>query len=1329
MRPSSSHRNPGLQVVFITGLLSFLLLPLGFGLAQGQPTNTAAFAGSTAEPTGAVTLNIQRVYLPYTQNAGRSGGLVQEAYPVGWDATLITALDGRLGVFFPQGAVNYPNCTLIVQTPDPQAEWLQFYMYISCQVNLGEPPYYPSLNFPVTISVDYSRLDVTYLDEQRLNISYGYEWLSSAQSREPDAAANPTQPDVLYQLDNIVVDTVNKTVSGQADELYYMRLDPGFTLTDLAAAPGGSAYAAAAPIIYTLQPNGSLQRYLDLTDLAQANGLKPSFQNISANPASGEIYLGLHAYLIGSPTVIYAANGEALRPIYTIPSGEEFWNLTYRGDEDLLYLSMSRVTDNWFGCPIRDIFVREVRASDGTVLGDIPHTSANSPLIDLITNSDGLLLGLTSDAGCFPTTYTGASLSTAKGSAPLSTFGEDYPGFRGAGYLAEDDQGNTYLANTSGNAISVVAGADSQVVGSIPVDSPGSIAVSGAHLFVLSKGKQVVLSTGDRVNTPPPVLMTPSASLSGSDLYVQVESGFFSPIPAHNVLYYNGTRYRMPALQESQFSRLTSEIEYKIEVPQPDPAAYEPLDQQSGQLELKVNGLSADLKTVTAPEVPYKEFQINSGEQSLAVAAGQWVMFSYYNGGAISSEEGLFPEKPRKDLWGYLLYQFDQPGSYHFKVSGDADHPEDMHATVEVTTYGEPETARKTLYGPGGGVLWAGSAALEVPPGALPTLSGGYKVTFWSTYNSYPVQDTISDASLVYHFSFDPEVTQLNHDLTLHLPRVADSGVPVMAFFDPQTGDPFPVESQADPTMADHVVLTIPAGAYPASQALDSADLLRMAKAGGPPGGGDSPSLKPQANWLRRSLNWLGSTGVWHAVGLPNDKIETNHFVILFNTNDCTPTYAGDMLDAFEEAYSHFQTQGYTMPGERVYVKVAPWVASKSTPGVTPGIGSLFNFYIFMNNAMASEYLQDTAVHEFMHVLQKTNATPDGRYMNPTWWEEATAVWAQYDVYPAHRGYYDGDIHPAFGENFMRTGFDSWNSMSAEQMYAAMSLAEYLTQNYGSNAVLLTFINMSVDWNALVGVQKSIEIVTGKKFDDFYSEFAKAYWTQSFEPVKSWTFVDNLTNPLDYASNAIFPLAINQPVNSVFQQGNIASLSSGMVKIYAASSGLPVSFNDTLAQGSIARIQNTCTGMMFYFYDAGLQPVNDWKFEGEVLPGYDELFYDKRLGEFKVTSPVYLIYMDRSYGYTASCAPRLTLEQPTITSVSPQSVAKNTTTRFTVSGGGFGPTAGSIVIGGETVEPATWSPGSVSFDWNSGSLPGTVTVAVITHKSAFSNRLTITITP
>ena len=156
--------------------------------------------------------------------------------------------------------------------------------------------------------------------------------------------------------------------------------------------------------------------------------------------------------------------------------------------------------------------------------------------------------------------------------------------------------------------------------------------------------------------------------------------------------------------------------------------------------------------------------------------------------------------------------------------------------------------------------------------------------------------------------------------------------------------------------------LKLPAGTYPLSGSLQNETSLPRAG-----------NLKAPASpsWLRRGLNWLGTTGVWHAVGLPNDKLVTDRFVILFNTADCSPTYAGNLLDALETGYSHFQAIGSVMPATAVYVKVAPWVAGTTTPGLTPAVNSLANFYIFINNALTLEYLQDTAVHEFMHVLQK----------------------------------------------------------------------------------------------------------------------------------------------------------------------------------------------------------------------------------------------------------------------------------------------------------------------------------------------------------------------
>ena len=216
-------------------------------------------------------------------------------------------------------------------------------------------------------------------------------------------------------------------------------------------------------------------------------------------------------------------------------------------------------------------------------------------------------------------------------------------------------------------------------------------------------------------------------------------------------------------------------------------------------------------------------------------------------------------------------------------------------------------------------------------------------------------------------------------------------------------------------------------------------------------------------------------------------------------------------------------------------------------------------------------------------------------------------------------------------------------------------------------AVFQTFWAMTVDINNVVDPLKAIEFVTGKNFDDFYKEFAQAYWSKSFEPVKSWNWTSRTA-----------PVVMSQPVNTVFQS-TVPALSSGLVTIQAATSGLPPSFTDPLAMGSTARIAGTCLGKLFYYYDAGKKIINGLKFEGVSNPPYDALLHNHRLGDYPEAAPLHLLYIDNRYGYTDDCTPALTLEQPTITGVSPSSVQINTSNPFTVTGGGFGTTPGTIL--------------------------------------------------
>ena len=696
---------------------------------------------------------------------------------------------------------------------------------------------------------------------------------------------------------------------------------------------------------------------------------------------------------------------------------------------------------------------------------------------------------------------------------------------------------------------------------------------------------------------------------------------------------------------EYSFTGQEHTLTYAIAVPQPPPGLYIPLDQQTGRLGFKINGMLVANQSVKAPQMPYGIFEVCSQyEPEVTVARGEWIML-HNSCETLNSAQALFPDTQSHDV----LMQFKQMGTFEFNgLTGGT-----LQRTLKVTVdpYGGSRDTTATIDPAKGGVLWAGATAFEIPPGALPANPGGYAVHLSTSANNLAVQGDVTARSPIQKFSFTPEVTQLNADLILHIPRPSSS-LPVMAFYDPITYDPFPIDSAVNSSMpATHVKVTLPAGSYPLpATALKS-----------PTTATNASLAASQPGWFRRGLNWLGTTGLWHAVGLPNDKLVTAHFVLLFNTNDCTNTYAANLLDALESAYAHFDSLGYAMPAEAVYVKIAPWVASSSTPGVTPGIGSLFNFYIFMNNALSLETLQDTAVHEFFHVLQKTNATPDGRYMNPVWWEEATAIWSQYEMYPDHTGYYITDIHADNGQVFMRTPVEEWHSMPVEQMNAAMAIAAYLQEKYGQSAVLTTFTNLQLDWGEQVGVQKSIEMLTGQSFDKFYAEFAQAYWLQKFEPVKSWTFIDSITDINLREMNVVYPLSIDEAVNTI-AFGNVPQLSSGMYKIYAAPpADVPPSFNDTLASGSVVRLTQSCTGMAFYFFDGSGNPISDLTFDGASTPPFNEVYYEKRLGQLTLSAPLYMLYMDKSYGYDAACGPAITLEQPTITKVTPNAVVKNRT--------------------------------------------------------------------
>ena len=497
--PDGLHR-----FAFLTRLGGVILL---LCLIATLPLHSAQATDPQEPPTPA--RNSTSTYLPLLSTPFLSA---VDTFPIGSEGGTFTALNGRVTLNFPEGAVNYLRCVLHVETDNLQAAELALKITIPCQIMPDEAPYYYSdFKSPVTITMDYAKVDLTYTDELRLGILYGE---SATQLAAGDVSS-------ALAVDDLVVDPAAKTVSGKINAAGTYRLGRNYTFVDLNDGPGG-AFAAAPPFIYTALPGGKLDRYLNLDEIDPAGDRMHGFNRFAVNPNTGEMYLALAGKLAGSAVNVVAVKASSLRTIYQVPDGEMLWDLTYRPGDNLLYLSMTKDYGSWYGCPLRHVWVRVIKPGDGSVVGDdlSDGTGINRGLIGLTVDSKGYLLAGAYDPGCSPGTYSGATLVAAQSNTPSALLNRTYPGFRGIADLASGVQGRTYIANSTANMVSVVSGAPSEVIGAIEVTAPSRIAVSGDTLYVLSNGK-IITRSATTFTGGGTVTLLPSTTLSASDLNIQ----------------------------------------------------------------------------------------------------------------------------------------------------------------------------------------------------------------------------------------------------------------------------------------------------------------------------------------------------------------------------------------------------------------------------------------------------------------------------------------------------------------------------------------------------------------------------------------------------------------------------------------------------------------------------------------------------------------------------------------------------------------------------------------------------------------------------------------
>lgn len=1025
----------------------------------------------------------------------------------------------------------------------------------------------------------------------------------------------------------------------------------------MAADSAGKVYFFVGPVVYRQTPGAADQElYFDFSTVF---GSPTTSGDLAIDTVTNDLYIG------NSNKVYKLTPSKQLTNLHTVPFSGNF----------IQGLHFSPYYHSLFVSSIYNTY--QINPADGGLVNTF------SPSKDVVTDTIGGIFFLSQAAEItddWPVEH--SSIGYWSNSDPQVKCILPIRGFLKAGRLAMDVDDQILVPNSGADAVSIVGGDEIVVTGSVRVPRPENTVVSGASLVIASRGGlKIVPVTQRNSSTASPYLLT-EGSISGKGSLIQV--GGVDPVPAHNLFRLNGKVQRniisfgRNGVITFDLTDYANSCDFPI-TPTLEPFYSDPLDPYSAPVHayhLSVGEAPSSSGLLAVPEPGNWKFVDTYSENH--IARGAWGVF---NSTKVVASDGLFPDWQGGTAPGGLglAYQFNQLGRFRFiKNNSETFY-------VNVTPGGNLPGCQGSgvlHIDPSAGTIFRfNGAILEVPPGALPE-TALYMLEMSVCNSANPGKDTLTASSYNYQVKITPDPPQLLQPIVLRLPydpgRPGDP--PQAAYFDSGAGDLVRLDS----TLANgYVNITFPVGTYSSTPPL-------MAPAAVPV----SSDLKAEpVRW--GSFNQIASS-LWWAVGLPNGVLVDPHFSVYYNTHDVSETYAQAVLDALNEAWNKFSGLGYTMPSNPVIVKIANWLTTGQRPGATTTL--LYNYHIFLSGTLSTEMLQDTAVHEFFHVLQRKSP---GYGNAPTWFREGTATWAQWVVYPGHTGYLN-EISGSL--DFLKTGFDSWSGLQVEQQYATMALAAYLEQKKGEGT-----IKSILDLMGSLSLRGALDLVTGN-WGTFYTQFAKDYWMQKFAPVDAWNL-----------EPAMQVVTVTQPSNTIYYQGTPA-LSSGLIKAYYGNTPNPP---DSFSQGvdSVVRMPNSCTLGEAWVFDKGKNILGSFIGQIDPLgPGFAAPL--RKIGNYTAANPAYFLYIN---GGSATCSQELVWEAPTVSSLGPYAVTRNTPTQISISGSGFGPKIGQVVAGGGIYTPTIWHSGSVTFTLPGQSTPGTITIRLQTPTGALSNPKTLTI--
>jgi hypothetical protein len=897
-------------------------------------------------------------------------------------------------------------------------------------------------------------------------------------------------------------------------------------------------------------------------------------------------------------------------------------------------------------------------------------------------------------------------------------------GFRGSERtLTPDGNGNVFVATGMGlcpsgsNCILDETTRSNQiaVVNGTPAFPNQRIAGLRNPTMVVRSGKRLLVSGGDSIITLPVdrrdaldgdvgAVSSPSlGSLSGRGSFVKLVGNVASS-PVYHAVWMGGVRLPLAEVLPGELRFTIPSFEHKWEWAKdqlPDLGYGVRMTLPSGEVAIRVGPGSRTLGAIQTPEPghykPTSYGNINgsgsclSGDGPLAVAVGEWV---YWHGHTWSNEEqkhlawsvtsrdGLFdPWVPTED-GPWMAYQFKQQGNFTFDwVQGD----QTLTCEIEVTAGGAPDYVTEFLVDPAvGGTFFSNGARMVIPPGALPGTEP-YELRLTTVNQEPPASDAPSPTSAPgryrQSYRFTPAPTHLSSDLRFGVPLGTGDEFPMPAFFDNGAADGVPTAYQQSMYVpiahqidgaAGYVDVVLAAGDYGPQEA--SADPQR---AEGPA----TPVVRSTAlnavSWLGQRIMEIGVNEIggylWWKVGLPNEKVEDDHFTILYNTREgMSLDKALAAHEGLTMARTHFMTRGYIVP-ESVIVTLDPGLDAE---GSTSGLGRLAHWNMTLGGWQVDDDLRSSAAHELFHIIQYENMSYAARAKKTMWgwWMEGTAVWAEEVLFPGQNSAADWVKK---GADFIRQGVGNYGSLTDEQEYACVALILHLEKEH-DGAVLEILQALGVLTSPADALREKVGGMAA-----FLDGFARSYFGGVDEPYKSWDL-----------SKAFLPQKVL--ANPSTQLIDVGMPSESAIAVKAATDPtktLPVSFDE--ASGSVVRAPHKVMVQTTFVLDkAGNElgsMIGTTKPEGIVLG---------KASTYGPTNPLTVIHVNAEYDGFARTSD-VAFDVPTLDSVSPASFDYESAVTLTLNGGGFGPSDGGnelrrvLVFYGER-EASSWGPDTIT---------------------------------